>query len=37
LFAALVLSMLYLTLELSYAAERTQSNRRSFRVAGRHD
>jgi uncharacterized protein involved in exopolysaccharide biosynthesis len=37
LFAALVLSMLYLTLELSYEAEKTQSNRRSFRVAGRHD
>jgi succinoglycan biosynthesis transport protein ExoP len=37
LFAALVLSMLYLTLELSYAAEKTQSNRRSFKVAGRND
>jgi uncharacterized protein involved in exopolysaccharide biosynthesis len=36
-FAALVLSMLYLTLELSYAAEKTEQNRRSLRVAGRHD
>jgi uncharacterized protein involved in exopolysaccharide biosynthesis len=37
LFAALVLSMLYLALELSYAAQMAQSNRRSLRVAGRHD
>jgi uncharacterized protein involved in exopolysaccharide biosynthesis len=37
LFAALVLSMLYLTLELSYAAQKALSNRRSIRVAGGND
>jgi capsular polysaccharide biosynthesis protein len=37
LFATLVLSMLYLTLELSYASQMAQSKRRSLRVAGRND
>ncbi len=37
LFAALVLSVLYLVVEMSYVAERTESNRRSIRVASRHD
>ena len=37
LLAALVLSALYITLELSYRAQRAESTRRSFRVAGRHD
>lgn len=37
LFAALVLSVFYLLMEMSYAAERADSNRRSIRVAGRHD
>jgi uncharacterized protein involved in exopolysaccharide biosynthesis len=37
LLAATVLSALYITLELSYTAQRAESTRRSFRVAGRHD
>ena len=37
LFAALVLSLLYLAIEVSYAEQRAESNRRSIRVAGRHD
>jgi uncharacterized protein involved in exopolysaccharide biosynthesis len=37
LFAALVLSILYLVMEMSYAAEKAESNRRSIRVASRHD
>ena len=37
LFAALVLSGFYLVMEMSYAAEKTESNRRSIRVASRHD
>jgi len=37
LFAAAVLSVLYLVLELSYTTQRAESNRRSIRVAGRHD
>jgi uncharacterized protein involved in exopolysaccharide biosynthesis len=37
LLAAMVLSALYITLELSYTAQRAESTRRSFRVAGRHD
>ena len=35
--AALVLSGLYLVVEMSYVAERAESNRRSIRVASRHD
>jgi hypothetical protein len=37
LFAALVLSAFYLVVEMSYVAERAESNRRSLRVAGRND
>jgi capsular polysaccharide biosynthesis protein len=37
LFAALVLSVFYLVVEMSYMAERAESNRRSIRVASRHD
>ena len=37
LFAALVLSVFSLAMEVSYAAERAESNRRSIRVASRHD
>jgi uncharacterized protein involved in exopolysaccharide biosynthesis len=37
LFAALILSILYLVVEMSYVAERAESNRRSIRVASRHD
>jgi capsular polysaccharide biosynthesis protein len=37
LFAALVLSVLYVVVEMSYAAEKAESNRRSIRVASRHD
>jgi uncharacterized protein involved in exopolysaccharide biosynthesis len=37
LFAAVVLSLLYLALEVSYTGQRAESNRRSMRVAGRHD
>jgi capsular polysaccharide biosynthesis protein len=37
LFAAVVLSLLYLVMETTYAAERADSNRRSIRVASRHD
>jgi uncharacterized protein involved in exopolysaccharide biosynthesis len=37
LFAALVLSVFYLVVEMSYVAERAESNRRSIRVASRHD
>ena len=37
LFAALILSALYLVLEMSYAVEQADSNRRSIRVASRHD
>jgi capsule polysaccharide export protein KpsE/RkpR len=36
-FTAAVLSVLYLVMELSYTAERTESARRALRVAGRHD
>jgi capsular polysaccharide biosynthesis protein len=37
LFAALVLSVLYLVVELSYTAEKAESNRRSIRLASRND
>jgi len=37
LLAALALSVLGIALELSYSAQRVESNRRSIRVAGRHD
>jgi uncharacterized protein involved in exopolysaccharide biosynthesis len=37
LFAALALSVFYLVVEMSYVAERAESNRRSIRVASRHD
>jgi uncharacterized protein involved in exopolysaccharide biosynthesis len=37
LFAALALSVMYLTIELGYATQRAESNRRAIRVAGRHD
>lgn len=37
LFAALVLSTLYLVMEMTYTAERTESNRRPIRVASRND
>ena len=37
LFAAVVLSVLYLTLELTYSAERTERAPRAIRVAGMHD
>jgi uncharacterized protein involved in exopolysaccharide biosynthesis len=37
LFAALVLSVMYLTIELGYATQRAESGRRALRVAGRHD
>lgn len=37
LFAAVMLSLLYLALEVSYTEQRAESNRRSIRVAGRHD
>lgn len=37
LFAAVVLSALWIALELSYSAQRAELNRRSIRVAGRHD
>ena len=37
LFAAIVLSALGIALELSYTAQRKALNRRSIRVAGRHD
>jgi len=37
LLAAMILSALYITLDLSYAAQRAAATRRSFRVAGRHD
>ena len=37
LFAAVVLSVFYLVVEMSYVAERAESNRRSIRVASRHD
>ncbi len=37
LFAALALSVLGVALELSYTAQRVESNRRAIRVAGRHD
>ncbi len=37
LFAAVVLSILYLVMQLSYATEKTEFNRRAMRVAGRHD
>lgn len=37
LFGAAAISALYLTLELSYMAERADSARRAIRVAGRHE
>jgi hypothetical protein len=37
LFAALALSLLYIAFEVSYTQQRAESNRRSIRVAGRHD
>jgi uncharacterized protein involved in exopolysaccharide biosynthesis len=37
LLAALAVSVLYLILEMSYIAQRVESNRRSLRVAGRHE
>lgn len=37
LFAAAVLSILYLVMQLSYAVEKTEFARRAMRVAGRHD
>jgi uncharacterized protein involved in exopolysaccharide biosynthesis len=37
LFAALVLSILGIALEFSYTEQRVELNRRSIRVAGRHD
>ena len=37
LFAAVILSLVYLALEVSYTEQRAESNRRSMRVAGRHD
>ena len=37
LFAALVLSVLGIALELSYTAQKVELSRRSIRVAGRHD